>query len=61
MVEEEEGAEAIIKRGVVYPEEVGVATTRKAPPPNNIGEPRINDVINAHKTEIAMHLTEKKF
>ena len=46
----EEGVEATIKRGVVAAEEVGVATTRKAPPPSITGEPRTNDVISTHKT-----------
>ena len=41
MVEEEE-EEVTIKRGVVAVEEVGVAATRKAPPLNKIGEPKIS-------------------
>ena len=41
MVEEEE--EVTIKRGVVAVEEVGVATTRKAPPLNKIGESKISN------------------
>ena len=40
---EEEEVEVTIKRGVVAVEEVGVATTRKAPPLNKIGEPKINN------------------
>ena len=42
MVEEEE-EEVTIKRGVVAVEEVGVATTRKAPPLNKVGEPKISN------------------
>ena len=41
MIEEEE--EVTIKRGVVAVEEVGVATTRKAPPLNKVGEPKISN------------------
>ena len=42
MVEEEE-EEVTIKRGVVAVEEVGVVTTRKAPPLNKVGEPKISN------------------
>ena len=40
---EEEEVEGTIKRGMVAVEEVGVATTRKAPSLNKIGESKINN------------------
>ena len=58
--EEEEEEEVIIKRGVAAVEEVGVATTRMAPP-SEIREPKISNETHTHTWTANCVGKERKF